>query len=132
MDRTDVVRWIGDYERAWRSPGTKLLATVFTPEVTYRTSPWEEPVKGLDALALLWEHERAGPDEGFRMQSEVVAVDGRTAIVRVSVDYDDPAVGSWRDLWVLQFATGGRCAVFEEWPFAPGSDDARPGVSGDA
>jgi len=124
MDRTDVMRWIAAYERAWRSAGTDQLAMVFAPEVTYRTSPWDEPVKGLEELARLWEHERAGPDEGFVMESDVVVVEGRTAVVRVSVDYDDPAVGRWRDLWVLQFATGGRCAVFEEWPFAPGPDDA--------
>jgi hypothetical protein len=123
MDRTEVGRWIDAYEKAWRSPGTDQLAMVFAPEVTYRTSPWDEPVKGLDDLARLWEHERAGPDERFTMESEVVAVEGRTAVVRVSVDYEDPAVGRWRDLWVLQFAPGGRCAVFEEWPFAPGVDD---------
>jgi len=85
-----VSRWIEAYERAWRSPGTDQLSVVFSPEVIYRTSPWEEPVKGLDDLARLWEHERAGPDEGFTMQ----------------------------------FSTGGRCAVFEEWPFAPGADDS--------
>jgi hypothetical protein len=81
-------------------------------------------VRGLDELARLWEHERAGPDEGFTLQSEIVAIEGRTAVVRVSVDYEDHAVGRWRDLWVLQFSTGGRCAVFEEWPFAPGPDEA--------
>jgi hypothetical protein len=123
MERTDVVRWIEAYERAWRSPGTDQLAMVFSPDVRYQTSPWDEPVTGLDDLARLWEHERAGPDEGFTMESEIVALEGRTAVVRVAVDYEDPAVGRWRDLWVLQFTAGGRCAVFEEWPFAPGSDD---------
>jgi hypothetical protein len=123
MNRTDVTRWIDAYERVWRTPGTDQLATVFAPEVRYSTSPWEEPVIGLDDLARFWEHERAGADEGFVLHSEVVAVEGRTAVVRVSVDYDDPAVGKWRDLWVLQFTPGGRCAVFEEWPFAPAAND---------
>jgi hypothetical protein len=125
MDRTEVTRWIDSYERAWRSPGTDQLAMVFAPEVTYRTSPWAEPVKGLDDLAVFWEHERAGYDEVFTMTSEIVAVEGRTAIVRVSVDYEDPSVGRWRDLWVLQFAAGGRCAAFEEWPIAPEPDEGQ-------
>ena len=60
------------------------------------------------------------------MDTTKTAVEGRTAIVRVSVDYEDPAVGRWRDLWVLQFSTGGRCAVFEEWPFAPEHEDGHP------
>jgi len=126
VNRTDVQRWIDAYERAWRSPGTEQLATVFSPEITYLTSPWDEPVVGLDDLARFWEHERAGADEGFTMHSEVVAVEGRTAVVRVSVHYDDPAVGRWRDLWVLRFTPAGRCAVFEEWPFAPAPDSAPP------
>ena len=49
----------------------------------------------------------------------VVAVDGDTAVVRVSVEYGAPASGRWRDLWVLRFAGDGRCTSFEEWPFAP-------------
>lgn len=48
-----------------------------------------------------------------------VAVDGDTAVVRVQVDYARPESGRWRDLWVLRFATDGRCVHFEEWPFAP-------------
>ena len=58
------MRWIDAYEKAWRSPGTDQLAMVFAPEVTYRTSPWAEPVKGPRRTGpVLWEHERAGPDE---------------------------------------------------------------------
>jgi hypothetical protein len=64
MDRTEVSRWIEAYERAWRSPGTEQLAMVFAPEVTYRTSPWAEPVKGLDDLAVFWEHDRHRPGLG--------------------------------------------------------------------
>jgi hypothetical protein len=120
MDRTDVVRWVAAYERLWRSPGTAQLPVLFAPEIIYRPSPWAEPVVGLEDLAVFWETERDGPDEGFTMESDVVAVDGRTAVVRVSVAYDAAAAGTWRDLWVLRFTTGGRCATFEKWPFAPG------------
>ena len=57
------------------------------------------------------------------MSADVVAVDGETAVVRVSVDYDRPDGGRWRDLWVMRFAEDGRCSSFEEWPFAPGQPD---------
>ncbi len=119
MDRTGVEQWVERYERLWRTAGTDQLSGLFHPDATYLASPWEEQVSGLAAIEAFWEAERAGADEVFTMSSEVVAVDGDTAVVRVSVDYADPAVGRWRDLWVLRFAADGRCAAFEEWPFAP-------------
>lgn len=117
MDRNDVERWVGDYERAWRTPGTDLLAELFAPEATYLPSPWSEPVTGLEEIAGFWEDEREGPDEPFELTSEVVVVDGDVAVVRASVEYLED--GRWRNLWVLRFDAAGRCLTFEEWPFAP-------------
>lgn len=109
---------MASYERAWRTPGTETLAEIFTPDASYLPSPWGQPVEGLDRLTRFWDDERDGPDESFTMTSEVVAVDGDVAVVRVAVDYHATA-SRWRDLWVIHFAEDGRCRAFEEWPFAP-------------
>jgi hypothetical protein len=125
MDRGGVQAWLGLYERAWRSPGTALLAELFTPDATYSPGPYARSFEGLDAIAAMWEAERDGPDEVFELETEVVAVDGDVAVTRVEVFYGDPVTQAYRDLWVLRFAPDGRCAAFEEWPFwPPGS----PGV----
>lgn len=127
MERAAVVRWVEGYERAWRSAGTGHLSRLFTPDATYLVSPWARPVEGLAAISELWESERDGVDESFTMASEIVAVDGDTAVVRVAVSYGPPDGRRWRDLWVVRFDDGGRCAAFEEWPFAPGQDDGHGG-----
>lgn len=125
MDRSGIEQWVAAYEQAWRTPGTEALAELFSPDVSYLPSPWADPVRGLDRLGPWWEAERAGPDEPFTLSSAVVAVDAAaaTAVVRVEVEYhrDDPA--RWRDLWILRFDAAGRCAAFEEWPFAPDQPD---------
>ncbi|GAB2484007.1 hypothetical protein GCM10027063_27510 [Promicromonospora xylanilytica] len=123
-DHATVRTWIRDYERLWRTPGTDGLTQLFTPHTTYRTTPWAPPINGLPALAAFWEEERDGPDEPFTMDAEIVAVQGPTAVVRVSVEYGDSG-DRWRDLWVLELDDDGRCTAFEEWPFAP-----RPGGTG--
>ena len=123
MDREAVARWVEAYERAWRSPGTEQLGELFSPDVSYVPSPWAPTLNGLEELARFWEAEREGPDEQFTVASEVVAIEGRTAVVRLSVDYQGADTSRWRDLWVLQFAPDGRCAAFEEWPFTPGQRD---------
>ena len=121
VDRAVIAEWIAAYERAWRSKGTAALATLFAEDASYRPSPWAEPVHGLDALARFWERERDGADEGFRMQSEIVAIDDATAVVRVAVDYDDGE--RWRDLWIVTFDDEQHCRMFEEWPFATDQPD---------
>jgi hypothetical protein len=123
VDRGTVSRWVEAYERAWRSPGTDHLADLFSVDVSYLPSPWAPALKGLEQLAPFWEAERDGPDEEFTLTGEVVAVEGNTAVVRLSVNYQGPDISRWRDLWILEFADDGRCARFEEWPFARGQPD---------
>jgi ketosteroid isomerase-like protein len=119
MEHEDVRKWVASYEKAWRSSGTTALPGLFTEDAGYVVSPWEQAVEGMSAIGELWAAERAGADEVFTMSSEVVAVDGDTAVVRVEVEYAKPGSGPWRDLWVLRFDIDGRCSHFEEWPFAP-------------
>jgi ketosteroid isomerase-like protein len=119
VDHSDVLRWVESYERAWRAPGTAGLGALFTDDASYLQGPFEQPVVGLPAVAEMWEAEREGPDEAFDMSCDVVAVDGDTAVVRAEVRYGPPLDQLWRDLWILRFASDGRCAWFEEWPIAP-------------
>jgi hypothetical protein len=123
MDRESVERWVDRYERCWRTPRTDHLHELFVPGATYLPSPWAERLEGLDAIAAFWESEREGADEEFTMSSDVVAVDGQVAVVRVSVNYAAPQHKRWRDLWVLEFTADGQCSSFEEWPFAPDQKD---------
>lgn len=117
--RGQVASWIEAYERAWRTPGTSGLAEIFAPDAVYRQGPYDEPVRGLPAICRMWEAERDGPDEAFRMTSDIVAVDGATAVTRVEVRYAEPIRQEYRDLWVMRFTDEGLCASFEEWPFWP-------------
>ncbi len=119
-DRSAVSRWVAHYESAWRAPGTEALSRLFTADATYRQSPYEAPVVGLAAIARMWEDEREGPDEVFALSTEIVAVEGATAVVRAEVRYGDPVGQEYRDLWILHLDDDERCSGFEEWPFWPG------------
>ncbi len=119
-DRATVSRWLAGYETAWRAAGTGGLAGLFTGDATYLQSPYEPPVTGLDAIRRMWEDERDGPDEAFTLATEILAVDGLTAVVRAEVHYGDPPHQEYRDLWIIRLAEDGRCRWFEEWPYWPG------------
>jgi ketosteroid isomerase-like protein len=118
--REHVQRWISGYESAWRTPGTEYLAALFADGASYLQSPYAKPIVGHSAIADMWETERDGPGEVFTIETEIVAVDGDTAVVHAQVRYGDPVRQEYRDLWVLRFDDAGLCAWFEEWAYWPG------------
>jgi ketosteroid isomerase-like protein len=126
MDREHVTGWVAAYERAWRTPGTEALVSIFTETASYRQGPYHTPIRGLPAIARMWDDERDGPDEVFQMTSDIVAVEGDTAVVRVEVGYGEPVDQEYRDLWIIRFAEDGRCRSFEEWPFWPQEPTTAP------
>jgi ketosteroid isomerase-like protein len=126
-DRAMVSQWVAGYEAAWRAPGTAGLAGLFTPDATYLQSPYVQPVTGLNAIRRMWDEQREGPAEVFTLATEILAVDGPTAVVRAEVRYGDPPRQEYRDLWVIRLREDGRCSWFEEWPYWPG----RPYSAGD-
>jgi hypothetical protein len=131
VSRTQIREWVTDYERAWRTDGSGPLSGLFSEDATYSTSPFEEPHRGLAAIASMWERERLGPDESFAMNSEVVAVEADTAVVRVEVRYGPPKEKLYRDLWIVRLDADGRCIHFEEWPFWPPGTEGAPATGAD-
>jgi uncharacterized protein (TIGR02246 family) len=130
MERAGFEAWIDAYECAWRAPGAEALAELFAPDATYLNAPFQVPTRGLEAISEMWESERDGPDEPFEMESELVAVEGETAVARVEVTYGEPKPQIYRDLWIITLDQRGRCTAFEEWPFwPPGSDGSYAGLN---
>jgi hypothetical protein len=68
----------------------------------------------------MWDEDRAGPEEVFTITTDILAVDGPTAVVRADVRYGDPLRQEYRDLWVMHLRDDGRGNWFEEWPYWPG------------
>lgn len=132
MDRATLAAWIDAYERLWRTPGTDRLGELFAPDATYSMGPFEPTQRGLPAIAELWERERVGPDEPFRLSYEIVAVEQDTGVSRVEVAYDGPPPRHYKDIWIVRLDEGGRCTHFEEWPFWPGQGTYAPGAVGRA
>lgn len=83
-------------------PGSDGLMGIFTDNVRYCHSPYEELVVGLDSISLMRDEDRADPIEVFTLATEILAVDGATAIVRAEVRYGNPVRQEYRDLSIMQ------------------------------
>lgn len=121
MDHADVQRWLDDYIAAWKSYDPEAIAALFSEEVAYRYHPYDEPVRGRDAVVAAWlgegdqdvasSRDRAGTyDASYRP----VAVDGDVAVaVGTSIYTDPPTV--YDNCYVMRFDADGRCAEFTEF-----------------
>lgn len=115
MDRADVMGWVAAYERAWREDDPGSPGALFTDDVRYLRSPYEPALEGLAAVRGFW-----SDPTPFTMDAQVVAVEGRDAVVRAEVRYGGDEPREYSDLWVLRFAPDGRVEHFEEWAYWPG------------
>jgi ketosteroid isomerase-like protein len=122
MEHEDLAGWIDAYERAWRTPGTALLAELFADGSTYLAAPFTAPMHGREAIASFWEAERESAEEVFALEWQPVAVEGDVGVARVEVRYGGPPAREYRDLWIVTLDADGRCSAFEEWPFFPGQE----------
>ena len=129
MNRDEVVRWVGQYERAWRDGDTEAVAALFSDDAAYRASPYEPSTVGHDAIKGLWLDD---PGTRFSMSARVVAVDGDVAVVRVDVVYGHRASRSTGTCGSCASRPDGRVADFEEWAYWPGkpysATEARPSL----
>jgi SnoaL-like domain len=116
MDRDDLRRWLAEYERIWRADAVGELDGLFAPGATYLNAPFEEPFRGLEAIAAMWPEEAGA---AFTVGFELVAVEGDVGVVRADVRYEAPREQRFLDLWIVMLGADGRCSAFEEWPFWP-------------
>ena len=117
MDRAGVASWLQRYGAAWRSYDRDQIAALFADDARYRYHPYDEWIRGREAIVESWFDE---PDEpgSYEAAYEPVAVDGEVAVAVGESVYTDPD-GSVREAYdncfVMRFDGDGRCAEFTEY-----------------
>ena len=126
MDRETAQEWLNRYVDAWLSYDTDDIAALFSHDVLYRYSPFDEPIVGRDAVVASWQGEGAPGDNSTRDSPGTyeasyapVAVDGGTVVATGTSRYRDqpegPIVRTYENCFVLQFDLDGRCRAFTEY-----------------
>jgi hypothetical protein len=124
MTRDDVQRWLDRYVAAWKSYDEAEIADLFSADAEYRYHPWDEPVRGRDAIVDDW----VKPDGNASSRDQAGtydavyqpwAVDGQRAVAVGTSDYFTDATRSkldrrFHNVYLLQFDAEGRCRSFTE------------------
>lgn len=119
MTRDDAGRWLQKYVEAWRSYDAGAIGSLFAEDAQYRYHPYDEPVRGRDAIVASWleEGQRDEPD-AWQADYHVVAVDGTVAVATGTSTYLTPNGDIDRiyyNNFVLDFDDAGRCRSFTEY-----------------
>ena len=116
-DRATVRRWLDAYVEAWRTYDPARIGALFTEDATYG-GPFDEPVRGRDAIVADWLDNRDAPGT-YDGAYEPIAVDGDLAVARGHSRYyaaDGRTLETeFANIFVLRFAADGRCAEYREW-----------------
>ncbi len=112
MDIEGVQDWIGAYLQAWRSYQPQAIAALFAEDATYAYNPWDDPLRGREAIVAEWLKE---PDQPGSWEAEYrpVLVQGSRAVVTGVTRYAEGA--TYSNLFMIDFDDEGRCRSFTEW-----------------
>ena len=126
VDRQTAQEWLDRYVHAWKTYDPDDISGLFSPDVSYRYHPSDEPTVGRDAVVASWLGEDASDsastrDEPGTYEAEYspVAVDGDTVVAvgtsRYSEEPGGPVVRTYDNCFVMRFDDEGRCREFTEY-----------------
>lgn len=110
MTREAVQSWLDAYVSAWST--YEGIADLFSEDAEYRYHPYDESLRGRDAIAADWLKEREDPGS-WEARYEPLIVDGDRAVATGETRYAEGRAFS--NLFVLAFDGEGRCREFTEW-----------------
>jgi len=117
MEREAVGRWLDSYIAAWKSYDRDGIAALFSEDACYRYHPFDEWIRGRDAIVESWFDE---PDEPgtYEATYEPLAIDGDVAVATGTSTYTKPdgsIAAIYDNCFVMRFDGDGRCTEFTEW-----------------
>jgi uncharacterized protein (TIGR02246 family) len=116
-DRSAIESWLSAYRHAWETDDPDDVAALFTEDATYSPWPFSKSWEGRDTIVARW-IERGDSKNPWRCDSEVLAVEGDTGVIKGLTTYpahDDEPEDAYSNIWVVQLAPDGRARSFAEW-----------------
>jgi len=114
VDERSLSRWADAYARAWEQADADAVAELFTPDASYRSSIFDEPHSGTDAIRAYWERATSS-QSNVRVWMGDPLVDGdRAALEWWTVMKDDEDDVTLPGCLLLDF-DGERCARLSEY-----------------
>jgi ketosteroid isomerase-like protein len=117
MDRGAVQEWLDAYIAAWKSYDREQIGALFTDDAEYRWHPYDDPVRGREAILEGWFDDTDAPGT-YDATYAPAALDGDLAVATGTSTYlaaDRSVDKVYDNCFLIRFAPDGRCREFTEW-----------------
>jgi SnoaL-like protein len=122
IDHQTVQKWLDDYISAWKTYDPAAIGALFSEKAAYRYNPYDEPVRGREAIVTNWLENRDKPNS-YSAKYQPLAVDGNTVVSNGHSFYYEAdgktIVRQYDNIFVLKFDDAGECEDFCEWFMGP-------------
>src|SRR5215203_5457316 len=88
MTHDAVARWLDAYTAAWTTYDPDAIGALFADDAQYRYHPWDEPVRGREAIVADWLESPDAPGT-YSAAYAPWAVEGSRAVATGVSRYDD-------------------------------------------
>ena len=115
MTRDDVTRWLDGYIDAWMTYDPDRIRALFSEDAEYRYHPWDEPVRGREAIVADWLDDPDAPGTYIATYG-AWAVDGTRARGHRHEPVRRPhaASATYHNVFLIEFDDAGLCQSFTE------------------
>jgi len=112
MTREQVQTWLDAYIDAWMTYDEAAIEALFTAEATYAYHPYDDPIRGREAIVAAWTSER---DElgSWEAGYAPLLIEGNRVVATGETRYADGR--RYSNLFVMTFDDDGCCREFVEW-----------------
>ena len=117
MEERAVAAWLDGYSQAWGTYDPEQIGALFSTDAIYYYNPFDDPVRGRDAIVADWLKDRDEPGT-YEGAYRPVLVAGDQAVARGYSRYLNPngtVADEFDNLFLLRFDADGRCAEYREW-----------------
>jgi hypothetical protein len=117
LDEDRVSEWLANYREAWRSYDPSAIGALFSEHASYRYHPYDEPLRGREAIVASWLEERDaegtynGVYEPLVVTDDVVVATGTSTYKSTDGSMDRV----YDNCFIIRFDDQGRCTEFTEW-----------------
>jgi hypothetical protein len=118
MERREAAeRWLERYGRAWEGRSGAEAAALFTADGVYEWGPFEEPLRGRDAIRSRWDA-AVGAQRDVRFEATLLGLLGDQAVAHWRCEFGLVGVPGSIELdgvFLITLDDAGLCTEFREW-----------------
>ncbi len=114
----DFDNWLRRYGDAWEKGDSGSTKALFTSDVHYYETPFDDPMIGIDVIYKYWKDNAELGQKDVSFSYNVLAVDGNVGLAHWRANFKRLPTGNMVKLdgiFKVEFSDDGKCEVFREW-----------------